>query len=95
MNSEYLNQAKSRFLDGIKFFNEENYELAEKNFLKSLDLAPQRLSVISNLIKIYIDLALKIWKPEEIGFSDLIEKEKDKGFTSWEFFLKQAIKNAA
>jgi hypothetical protein len=48
-----------------------------------------------DLIKIYIDLALKIWKPEEIGFSDLIEKEKDKGFTSWEFFLKQAIKNAA
>ena len=44
-----------------------------------------------DLIKIYIDLALKIWKPEEIGFSDLIEKEKDKGFTSWEFFLKQHI----
>jgi hypothetical protein len=48
-----------------------------------------------DLIKIYIDLALKIWKPKEIGFSDLIEKEKDKGFTSWKFFLKQAIKNAA
>lgn len=44
-----------------------------------------------DLIKIYIDLALKIWKPEEIGFSDLIEKEKNKGFTSWEFFLKQHI----
>ena len=23
-----------------------------------------------DLIKIYIDLALEIWKPEEIGFSD-------------------------
>ena len=44
-----------------------------------------------DLIKIYIDLALKIWKPEEIGFSDLIEKEKNKGFTAWEFFLKQHI----
>ena len=48
-----------------------------------------------DLTKIYIDLALRLWKPEEIGFSDLIEKEKDKGFTSWELFLKQAIKNAA
>ena len=33
--------------------------------------------------------------PIKSDFSDLIEKEKDKGFTSWEFFLKQAIKNAA
>ena len=39
------------FLEGVKFFNEEKFELAEKNFLESLDLAPQRLSVISNLIK--------------------------------------------
>ena len=54
MNSESLNQAKSRFLDGIKFFNEKNYELAEKNFLESLKLAPQRISVIGNLIKIYV-----------------------------------------
>ena len=54
MNSESLNQAKSRFLDGIKLFNEENYELAEKKFLESLNLAPKRLSVISNLIKIYV-----------------------------------------
>ena len=54
MNSKSLNQAKSRFLEGIKFFNEENYGLAEKNFLQSLNLAPKRLSVISNLIKIYI-----------------------------------------
>ena len=46
-----------------------------------------------DLTKIYIDLALKIWKPENIGFSDLIEKEKEKGFTSWYFFLKQANKS--
>jgi len=42
-----------------------------------------------DLTEIYIKLALQIWKPEEIGFSDLIEKEKNKGFTTWEFFLKQ------
>ena len=43
------------------------------------------------LTEIYIKLAVQIWKPEEIGFSDLIEKEKNKGFTTWEFFLKQHI----
>jgi len=42
-----------------------------------------------DLTEIYIQLALEIWKPEEIGFSDLIEKEKNKGFTIWEFYLKQ------
>ena len=54
MNTKTFNEAKFKFIEGIKFFNEENYELAEKNFLESLDLAPQRLSAISNLIKIYI-----------------------------------------
>ena len=44
-----------------------------------------------DLTEIYIKLALQIWKPEEIGFSDLIEKEKNKGFTAWEFFLKQHV----
>ena len=42
-----------------------------------------------DLTEIYIKLALEIWKPEEIGFSDLIEKEKNKGFTTWEFYLEQ------
>ena len=65
MNSKSLNQAKSRFLEGIKFFNEENYGLAEKNFLQSLNLAPKRLSVISNLIKIYI-ITKQIQKLDEI-----------------------------
>ena len=44
-----------------------------------------------DLTRIYIKLALQIWKPEDIGFSDLIEKEKNKGFTAWEFFLKEHI----
>ena len=44
-----------------------------------------------DLTRIYINLAVQIWEPEEIGFSDLIEKEKNKGFTTWEFFLKQHV----
>ena len=54
MNTKTFDEAKLKFTEGIKSFNEKKYELAEKNFLESLDLAPQRLSVISNLIKIYI-----------------------------------------
>lgn len=45
-----------------------------------------------HLTKIYLRLALDLWAPQHIGFSDLIEKEKDKGFKSWEYFLKELIK---
>ena len=41
-----------------------------------------------DLTRTYIRLALQIWKPEQIGFSDLIEKEKNKGHTAWKKFLK-------
>lgn len=44
-----------------------------------------------DLTKTYIELALKIWDPQELGHSDLLEKEKAKGFTTWEYFLNQAI----
>ena len=77
MNTKTFNEAKLKFTEGIKFFNEENYELAEKNFLESLDLAPQRLSVISNLIKIYI-VTKNIKKLNEILIKyKNLEKEKE------------------
>ena len=41
-----------------------------------------------DLTEIYIKLALQIWEPEQIGFSDLIEKEKNKGLTARKDFLK-------
>ena len=90
MNSESLNQAKSRFMEGIKFFNEKNYELAEKNFLKSLDLAPQRLSVISNLIKIYI-VTKQIEKLDEILIKyKNLNKDKEILFgKAYNFFFKE------
>lgn len=77
MNTKTFNEAKLKFTEGIKFFNEENYELAEKNFLESLDLVPQRLSVISNLIKIYI-VTKNIKKLNEILIKyKNLEKEKE------------------
>ncbi len=65
MNEENLNEAKLKFEEGLKLFEKKDYELAEKNFLESLNLAPQRLSVISNLIKIYI-VSKQIQKLDEI-----------------------------
>ena len=77
MNEESLNEAKSKFEEGLKLFKKKDYELAEKNFLESLDLAPQRLSVISNLIKIYI-VTKNIKKLNEILIKyKNLEKEKE------------------
>jgi len=46
--------AKIFFEKGLKLFLEENYENAEVEFKKSLELYPNRLSIINNLIKVYI-----------------------------------------
>ena len=48
-----------------------------------------------DLTRTYIRLALQIWKPEQIGFSDLIEKEKNKGFKTWEYFLEELSKEVS
>lgn len=46
--------AKIFFEKGLKLFLDENYENAEVEFNKSLELYPNRLSTINNLIKVYI-----------------------------------------
>ena len=53
MTKENFEKAKLKFQEGIKLFDKKNYSSAEENFLNSLELAPNRLSVIGNLIKIY------------------------------------------
>ena len=45
-----------------------------------------------DLTRTYIKLAQKIWDKSQIGMSDLIEKEKNKGFKTWEFYLEQLSK---
>ena len=54
MISDNFEKAKAFFEDGLKYFEEEKFYQAEINFIKSLDLVPQRLSTIRNLISIYI-----------------------------------------
>ena len=61
MISDNFEMAKAFFENGLKYFQEEKFYQAEQNFLKSLDLVPQRLSTIQNLISIYLLLVLSIF----------------------------------
>ena len=49
-----IQKSKEFFLSGIKYFQNEDFENAEKDFLESFNLTPDRLSIINNLIQIYI-----------------------------------------
>ena len=55
MKAETLNDAKTLFDEGLKFLQNNDYQNAEVKFIKSLDLAPGRLSIIHNLISIYVN----------------------------------------
>ena len=54
MEENNLANVKALFQEGIKYLQQENYEIAEQKFIESLKLFPGRLSIIHNLISIYI-----------------------------------------
>ena len=54
MSQKNFEKAKIHFERGVNFFNKFEYDLSEKEFLFCLELVPNRLSAVSNLIKIYI-----------------------------------------
>jgi len=49
-NLNIIEKAKSIFLEGLNSFQKENFEVAERKFLEVLELVPDRLSAIQNLI---------------------------------------------
>ena len=53
IEQEKLNQAKIFFENGLENLLKSNYLEAEKYFLESLKIIPNRISTISNLIQIY------------------------------------------
>ena len=55
MEENNLENAHALFQEGIKYLQQENYEISEQKFIESLKLAPGRLSIIHNLISIYIN----------------------------------------
>ena len=48
--------AKNFFLDGLKHFQNQEFQDAEYSFLKSLELAPKRASTLNNLAATQIKL---------------------------------------
>ena len=50
MNQNNFEKAKIHFARGLNFFNNFEYDLSEKEFLFCLELVPDRLSAVSNLI---------------------------------------------
>jgi len=54
MQENILNKAKSHFNLGLELFHDCKYLESEHEFLYALELFPERLSIISNIIKIYI-----------------------------------------
>jgi len=56
INQNNQKKAKHYFEEGIKFLGNKNYEMAEVNFLKSLNILPKRLSTLSNLFFTFINL---------------------------------------
>lgn len=55
MKNDTLMEAKIFFEEGVKFLKMDDYQNAENKFNKSLSLVPGRLSIIHNLISIYIN----------------------------------------
>lgn len=53
MENSFL-KAKSLFEEGTSYMQSSNYVDAEKKFLKSLEIVPDRISTLSNLIQIYV-----------------------------------------
>lgn len=68
MNQNNFEKAKTHFDRGVNFFNNFEYDLSEKEFLFCLELVPDRLSAVSNLIKIYIV------KEDVVKLKDFLEK---------------------
>ena len=88
MNEINFNKAKLCFENGVKHFKNYQYKKAEEEFFNSLEFLPDRLSVISNLIQIYINTENKA------GLNNLLfkykhlkkEKEIGLGFAYQEYF---------
>ena len=95
MNLDILQEAKKNFAEGIKLIQNENFSLAEEKFIKCLDLFPGRLSVIHNLISIYVktNQKEKLSKILENYKNLAHEKEILYGTAFHQFFLKNFSKS--
>ena len=77
MKVENLKKAKILFEEGIRLLKSGDYLNAENKFSKSLDLVPGRLSVIHNLISIYINTNQKIKLKNILSKYENLNNEKE------------------
>jgi len=77
MKVENLKKAKILFEEGIRLLKSGDYLNAENKFSKSLDLVPGRLSVIHNLISIYINTNQKIKLKNILNKYENLNNEKE------------------
>ena len=89
MNSKKLNEAKDLFDVGINLINQSNFYEAEEKFIKCLDLFPGRLSVIFNLISIYVNTNQREKLKEILKNHKNLSKEKEfqYGNAFYQYFL--------
>ena len=76
-NLDIFEKAKSIFSDGLDSFQKEDYIGAESKFLEALELIPDRLSVIQNLISIYIATSNKVKLKDLLIKYNHLKREKE------------------
>ena len=83
-------KAKSFFENGVKCYLSKNFEEAEKNFLKALEIAPTSLPVLENLSKVY--LAQEKYNEAEKKLNYLISLDKENDSIGYYLLLDLYIK---
>ncbi len=77
MKTDKLNLAKNLFEEGVKFLQVDDYRNAENKFVQSLNLVPGRLSIIHNLISIYINTNQKDKLKNILDVNQYLSNEKE------------------
>jgi len=106
MNQSNLEKAKKHFNNGLQYFNAKDYIKAETEFLESLKFYPNRISVIINILQIYlltenlikIEIFLNRFQDNNIisiikSYQYYLLKKYDKSIAECEDLLKSELEN--
>jgi len=75
MDSDNFEMAKNFFLDGLKYFQNQEFKDAELSFLKSLELVPNRASILNNLAATQIKLNKLVEAEKNLQIVNAIDKK--------------------
>ena len=106
MNQNNLEKAKKYFNNGLQYFNAKDYIKAETEFLESLKFYPNRISVIINILQIYlltenlikIEIFLNRFQDNNIislikSYQYYLLKKYDKSIAECKDLLKSELEN--